>query len=64
MSQVTEIVKNMFHSLLDLIIESGSVDTYMIFFKCKEIKGRREGVIRISTLCRLERETFCMYCLF
>ena len=58
MSQVTEIVKNMFHSLLDLIIESGSVDTYMIFFKCKEI------VIRISTLCRLERETFCMYCLF
>ena len=42
MSQVTEIVKNMFHSLLDLIIESGSVDTYMIFFRCKEIKGRRE----------------------
>ena len=36
MSQVTEIVKNMFLSLLDKIIESGSVDTYMIFLEARK----------------------------
>ena len=36
MSQVTEIVKNMFLSLLDQIIESESVDTYMIFLEARK----------------------------